>query len=65
MKNLSYSEIVKLKANIQESKESAMRSMSDEDWIIVDNKMRQVAVNGKAPPKMKSRRRYEAPGFEQ
>lgn len=65
MKNLSYAEIVELKAGIQEKKESAMRSMSNEDWKIVDKKMRQIVVDGKAPPKMKSRRRYEAPGFEQ
>lgn len=64
MKNLSYAEIVLLKASIQEKKESAMRSMSNEDWSILDNKMRQVVADGKAPPKMKSRRRYEAPSLE-
>jgi len=60
MKKHSYREIIDFKSKSQSAKESALRDMSAEDWSAVDKKFREVIADGKAPPKMSSRRRYEA-----
>ncbi len=65
MIDLSYEELVNAKRQIQQKKESAVRSMSSDDWAQSKANLDKAASLGQLPPKIKSRRHYreESIGF--
>lgn len=63
MKNASYSELVEAKRRLQERKEQAIRDMSPEDWAEAKKNFDRAAIEGRLPPKIKSRRSFKDCGY--